>query len=371
MKKLNIVQVIDVFDDARNGAVISTQRFVNRLREEGHSVKVISTGNKEVDKIVLPDFYPPVPFVKNVMQQMKMQFAYPDEKKLTAVIRDCDIVHVQFPFWLSMKCIELAQQFNKPIVSTFHVQAEQIAYNINIKNKWFIGKISRFFTESIYNKSSCVICPSAFAREELKRFGLTTRSEVISNGITAEYFKERNPQTSSHFTILNVGRMASEKRQEMLIDAVSKSKHKNKIKVELVGDGPLYDKLKSLANKKLPNQVEFYYLPKEVVIQKYIDADLYVHCADVEVESMSTMEAMACGLPMLIAETPLSAAKQFALNGKFLFKTIAELTQKIDFLIEHKDFRMQASADYARKAKDYEFEHCFKLLENVYYDLVG
>ncbi|HNF48857.1 MAG TPA: glycosyltransferase [Chitinophagales bacterium] len=370
MNPLNIVQVIDVFDDARNGAVISTQRFTTALRQKGHQVKVISTGKKSQDKIIMPEFYPPVPFVKNVMQKMKTQFAFPDEKKINSVIETCDIVHVQFPFWLSMKCIEIAQQYKKPIVSTFHVQAEQIAYNINIKNKWLIKKINQFFIEQIYNKSDVVICPSIFAQDELKRYGLKTNSVVISNGIMKENFLMSNRnQGSPYFHILTVGRNAVEKRQDMLIEAISKCKNKKQIKLSIIGDGPIREKLTTLANNKLPNQVEFLYVSKDEITRYYQEADLYVHCAGVEVESMSTMEAMAAGLPMIIADAPLSAAKQFALNSDFLFKTTTELTHKIDYYFEHSNELQQAAEKYALQAKKYAFDISVNQLTELYYSL--
>jgi len=371
MNPLNIVQVIDVFDDARNGAVISTQRFTTALRQNGHQVKVISTGKKSQDKIIMPEFYPPVPFVKNVMQKMKSQFAFPDEQKIKTAIEACDIVHVQFPFWLSMKCIEIAQQYNKPIVSTFHVQAEQIAYNINIKNKWLIKKINQFFIEQIYNKSDLVVCPSNFAQNELIKYGLKSKSVVISNGIMQEYFSDPVAKNNHvDLQILTVGRNAVEKRQDMLIDAVSKSKYKKQIRLSIIGDGPQREKLNALASKKLADKVDFLYLPKEEVLLKYKEADLYVHCAAVEVESMSTMEAMASGLPMLIADSPLSAAKQFALNSEFLFKTTAELTQKIDYFFEHKIELQQASKKYALHAKKYAFDISANQLNELYYSLL-
>lgn len=49
-------------------------------------------------------------------------------------------------------------------------------------------------------------------------------------------------------------------------------------------------------------------------------ADLYCHPAEVEIESIACLEAIACGLVPVIADSPKSAAKAFALDDKSLFK---------------------------------------------------
>ncbi len=66
-------------------------------------------------------------------------------------------------------------------------------------------------------------------------------------------------------------------------------------------------------------------------------ADLYVHAATVEVECMTVLEAMGCGLPLLIADSPKSATKQFALDDRSLFpcNDAQKLSEKIDYWVEH------------------------------------
>jgi 1,2-diacylglycerol 3-alpha-glucosyltransferase len=196
-----------------------------------------------------------------------------------------------------------------------------------------------------------VLCPSDFAAKEIKRYGCTTPTVVVSNGVVAAYQDKNLQKNTAFFTILTVGRNAAEKRQNMLIEAVSKSKYKNQIKIQIIGDGPKRNALQTLANAVLPNQVEFNYLPTEQVIDYYNLADLYVHCAAVEVECMTALEAMACGLPILVSDSILSATKQFALNEDFLFSDVEELTQKIDTLYENRNMLYDAKLKYLERVK--------------------
>lgn len=369
-RPLRIAMVLDTYDDARNGAVISTQRFTNLLRANGHEVFVATTGKPQEDKVLLPEFYPPFPFAKNIMQRMKFIFAWPDSNKLNPLIEKVDVVHNHFPFYLGYKAIKIAKKYKKPVVSTFHVQAEQIANNAGIYNPFFIKLIYKLFISTIYSKSDIVICPSEFAAKEIKRYGCKTPTVVISNGVTEDYFDRQLKKDNDVFTILTVGRNATEKRQEMLIQAASQSKNKNSIRIRIIGDGPKRKELTDLADKLLPGQVDFFYLPTEKVIEQYNMADLYVHCASVEVECMTALEAIACGLPALISDSELSAAKQFALDSNFTFSDTNDLANKIDRLIDDRSKLSEAKIKYIEKSKQFAIETSYQKLINTYHSLL-
>jgi len=369
-KPVRIAMVLDTYDDARNGAVISTQRFTRLLRNHGNKVIIVSTGKPEEDKVLLKEFYPPLAFIRNIMQRMKFTFAWPEKSKLENVIDTIDIVHNHFPFYLGYKAIKIANKKKKPVVSTFHVQAEQIANNLGIYNRKIVKLIYKIFIRLIYSKSDIVICPSDFAAQEIKRYGCTTPTVVISNGVIPEYRDLHLEKNEDYFTLLTVGRNAAEKRQDMLINAVAQSKYKDKIRIQIIGDGPKRKYLEDLANKLLPNQVEFNYLPTEKVIEYYNKADLYVHCAAVEVECMTALEAIACGLPALISDSELSAAKQFAINKEFVFSDIKNLADKIDFFYENRDLLADAKTQYLEKSKQYSIERSYQKLIATYQSLM-
>src|SRR5262249_37341282 len=155
-----------------------------------------------------------------------------------------------------------------------------------------------------------------------------------------------------------------EKRQEMIIHAVAASPYKNQIKLIIIGNGPLHDQLQKLSKELLPNPATFLFLPAQEVISYYQNADLYVHAAEVEVECMTALEAMACGLPLLIADAATSATRQFALNEKHLFKNEAELTERINFWFENREELQCASQDYLKLVENFRIEKSVaKLLE--------
>ena len=120
-------------------------------------------------------------------------------------------------------------------------------------------------------------------------------------------------------------------------------------------------------------QSQSFSLPKEKLIKKLQSSDLYVHSATVEIEAIAAIEAIACGLVPVIAESGLSATKQFALNEKSLFadNDDKELAQKIDYWYEHHAERASMSGRYAVFAKKFSLKNSLALAEQMFADEIS
>lgn len=60
---------------------------------------------------------------------------------------------------------------------------------------------------------------------------------MISNGVTSEYHEGSFPRKCpDKFVILNVGRNAAEKWQDLLLCAVAQSRYRDDIKIILIGN---------------------------------------------------------------------------------------------------------------------------------------
>jgi 1,2-diacylglycerol 3-alpha-glucosyltransferase len=365
--------VIDAWDDANNGAVVSTRRFTELLRARGHTVEVLATGVPAPGKIPLKSFVIPTP--GNIMEKMRLPFAWPDRRILEETLRRQDVVHNQFPFWLGIRAIGVAHQAGVPVVSTFHVQAEHLLHNVGIRNQKAVDWVYRFFLRTTYDRSDAVLCPSAFAEAELRRHGLRVPTEVISNGVPPEYRPlppEACERFEGKFTILSVGRLAKEKRHDLLIEAIRQSRHEKEIQLVILGDGPRKAMLEA-QGKVLTHAPIFRWLKPHELIRYYGGADLCVHAADVEVECMSVLEAMSCGLPCVIARSPLSATSQFALSDEFLFETGSreELTARIDRWIEDPAGLARARVAYREAAQRYRVEVSADRLVELYRKVIA
>ena len=87
-------------------------------------------------------------------------------------------------------------------------------------------------------------------------------------------------------------------------------------------------------------------------------AYLNIHCAVVEVEGLSCLEAIREGVVPVIAEGHLAATSQFALDERSIFPELdaRALAEKIDWWIEHPVERLRMGQVYADSARKYDIE---------------
>jgi glycosyltransferase involved in cell wall biosynthesis len=214
-----------------------------------------------------------------------------------------------------------------------------------------------------------VHCPSKFTARELKKHKYKSELHIISNGVSPKFTPKIKNYSNENdtFNILMVGRFAVEKRQDLLIKAVKGCRYSDKIKLTFAGSGPLQSKLEADA-EGLKNKPFFGFLPQEKLLEEIAKANLYVHAADVEIEGISCIEAISCGLVAVISDAEKSAAKQFAVDEKCLFKAgdHEDLKQKIEFFIENPHELEKLSKQCVELAKKYSLSDCVSRAENMF-----
>jgi glycosyltransferase involved in cell wall biosynthesis len=96
-------------------------------------------------------------------------------------------------------------------------------------------------------------------------------------------------------------------------------------------------------------------------------ADLYVHPAEIEIEAISCLEAIACGKVPLISDSPRSATRYFALSENNLFRCndAQDLAQKLDWWLEHPEERAACAQSYLGYAKQFDFDLCMDQMEQM------
>jgi glycosyltransferase involved in cell wall biosynthesis len=301
---------------------------------------------------------------------MRQPFAWPSPELVAPAVRNQDVIHVQFPFYLGARAITLARQAGIPVVSTFHVQAEHILYNIGIRSQPLVNVLYRLFLRTVYNRSDHVTCPSDFAQRELRGHGLTASSSVISNGVPPVFRplpRGAGPDFGDKLVIYSVGRLAREKRHGMIIEAVRRSRYRDRIQLVILGAGPLRGELEA-EGKSLTNPPVFQFLSADDLVKWYSAGHLCVHASEVEVECMSVLEAMACGLPCLIADSDRSATPQFALSSDYLFAAgqLDDLVQKMDRLLDQPEALLAARHASHEAAQGYRIDTSLQKLLGVY-----
>lgn len=365
---MTIAIVIDLIDCLTNGSVMTARRFADGLRAKGHEVILVAVGADGENDCNVKERY--VPVLTEVSAKNQIKFGKFDEGKIRKAFTGADIVHFIFPFKLEKKCKKLADEMGIPTTAAFHVQPENVSFNVHLGwCKPFNSMIYAYLKHTFYGQFERIHCPTAFIAQQLANHGYKGELYVISNGYDPAFVPPKERPHNKKFEIVMTGRLSPEKNQQVIIRAIAKSKYKDNIHLTLLGNGPLKNKLAELA-EKLDADVSFDFLPKEQLIKRLQASDLYVHSATVEIEAIAAIEAIACGLVPVIAESDLSATKQFALNEKSLFKDgdFEQLAERIDYWYEHPDERASMSGRYAVFAKKFSLDNSLSLAEQMFAD---
>lgn len=194
---------------------------------------------------------------------------------------------------------------------------------------------------------------------------------VISNGVEPDFKyrrdAEKSPALAGKIVIMMIGRLSVEKRQDVIIDAVKKSKYADRIQLIFAGQGPLLADLEK-QGADLKNPPIFRFFTKQELIDMLAQTDLYVHAADIEIEAISCIEAFATGVVPVIANSDRSATPQFALDKRSLFAPgdSNDLARTIDYWLDNPEERKRMEPQYAEQGKQYSIEHSIELAEEMF-----
>lgn len=371
-----IVTVIcDVLGKPNNGTTIAALHLIDALKKAGDEVRIVCPDDEregEDSFYVLPRYN--FGIFQPIVDHNGVGLAKPNASTLKEALKDVDEVHIMMPFPAGLKTVKLCHEMGIPVSAGFHVQAENVTahfFNL-IQSKHVNRGVYKWMWKHFYQYVDTIHYPTAFIEGVFeKAIGKRTPGVVISNGVSRDFKKldvKRPPEWENKFLIVMTGRYSKEKNQKLLIKAVSFSKHKKDIQLILAGSGPRLEELKKEAKKRgIDPYFKFYSHPE--LIEALSMADLYVHASRVEIEAISCLEAIACGLTPVINNSPLSATKTFALTPMNLFKedNYKDLANKIDYWIEHPEERTKNQEAYKTYVGQFDFDTCMeKMVEMVH-----
>lgn len=216
-------------------------------------------------------------------------------KKCNKLSKKYDILHVSFPLPLGIPALISKKTHHIPVVITVHGNAD--IYQVS--NLWYP------IIKQILDRVDIVVSVSKDLAEYLKNeVKIQNEIKIIENGIDINKFRPRNEKNDySGFTIISVSRLVERKNIDILIKAVHlANKERYNIKLLIAGTGPEEEKLKRLADKagnciKMVGRIS-----EDEKIELLSKADLFAQLSVREGLSIATLEALACGLPVLVSD---------------------------------------------------------------------
>lgn len=367
-----IAVVCDVLGERNNGTTIAAYNLIESLKKRGHEVRVVCSDEArrgEDGYFVCPkfDFGPLNGYVK----KNGVVPAKADMKVLEEALSGVDLIHVMIPFSLGKASAEYAHKNGIPLTAGFHCQAENITGHLFLKNSRLAGKMAyKAFYRRLYRYCDGIHYPSRFICDVFEDVVGPTPRYIISNGVAKDFrpFRAEKPEElKDKFIVLFTGRYSPEKSHWVLIDAVALSKYKNDIRLIFAGAGPLEEKLRARAAKRGIAEPIMRFFTREEMVKTINMSDLYVHPSEIEIEAIGCLEAIACGKTPLIADSPKSATRAFALHDTNLFKVNdpKDLALKLDYWIEHPEEREKCAADYLGYSARFDYDACMRKMEEM------
>ncbi len=383
---MKVLFVINGFYTKGNGLAGSARRTVKKLIEAGIDVRVLSGANPDPTgpqpEYCLEDFH--IPFFDVLIQKQGYSFSKTDKLIMEAAIAWADIVHMEEPFTLQMEACKIANRLNKPITGTYHLHPENLFASVGLqKSRLFNDTTMRLWKKWVFDKCLILQCPTENVKERLMRWKFKSELRVISNGLVMEELMTKTDEeaakqiSDAKYRIITIGRFSKEKDLKTLLNAMKYSKHAKDIRLIFAGRGPQKEKLEKMANQlvekgvlKYPPIFGFYSLQELQRISCTVD--LYIHCAYIEVEGLSCMEAIQVGIVPIIAKGQYTATSQFALSKQSVFnaRSPIDLAKKIDYWLGHEKRRKEEAKKYIGLGNKYNIEYSIEKLIEMFDDAI-
>jgi len=363
------------YHHVRDGVSLTLNRLVAFLLENGVDVLVfgptIDDPPMEHSGVMVA-----VPSVKAPGRpEYRITTGFPDDAREKLEDFDPDIVHIATPDILGYKALKWARKNSVPVVSSFHTHFTSYLKYYKLGLMEPLGwKYLRWF----YGQCEHVYVPTESMAQELRDQQIDTNLKIWARGIDLEKFNPsyRNPSwrkkvgfSEDDIVVTFVSRLVWEKNLELFADVVQDvQKTEPKLKALVVGDGPAMTGLKQM----MPNAAYLGFLKGEELSSAYANSDIFFFPSDTETFGNVTLEAMASGLPCLVADAVGSKSLVAQNKNGFLGDVNDPETFKkyLKKLVDDSDLRQQMSAESLTRAEDYSWESINNNLLGYYQEIL-
>jgi glycosyltransferase involved in cell wall biosynthesis len=230
-----------------------------------------------------------------------------------------------------------------------------------------------------YKKADRILAGSTYTLNLIKEMFAIPDSKIslfYENGISKDFFVDQKAlQNTSKINLLFVGRLVPYKGADMVIEAISQLEPaiQDKIHVTIVGDGSEKSHLEQMVQAlNLGNIVSLVgWVSQQETREYYRKADIFCFPSIREFGGAVVLEAMACGLPCIVANnggigeyvTEETGFKIDPLSRNYL---TTELTNKIKILVEDEKRRQTMSEKSIERVREFEWGEKAKKIVEIY-----
>lgn len=376
----------DTYPPFINGVSTSINMLENALRKKGHKVFIVTVNPEDMTyKLESNGKVLRIPGIPTGIYDYRLTTLYPI--KAVNIIKEwnLDIIHTHTEFGIGTFARVIGKQFDIPVVHTYHTMYEDYVHYITKgyfdgASKKIVEYLTKFYCDKTINE---LIVPTKKTYDLFKeKYKYDRNVHIIPTGIEIDRFYQEKLDISkkeelrkslnlkdNDLVILFVGRIASEKSVDFLINNHSELLKKNKhCKLLIVGDGPDLENYKKLAKKnKVDDSIIFTGKVPWVDIPLYYNlADIFVTASHTETQGLTVIEAMAASIPVVALDD--ESFRNVVIDGLtgYLFKNKKEYIDKMTDLILNKDKRDNMAKQSRINAETYSSKFFAERVLSVY-----
>ncbi|ELZ03353.1 glycosyltransferase family 4 protein [Natrialba aegyptia] len=303
MRILRVAQ--KVYPDVKGGGPYHVHAMSRDQAAMGHDVTVLTVRYddslphvEERDGYTVVRYDPAVTLLGNDISPGLAQYL--------SAAEDFDVLHAHSHLYFSTNLAALKRFLGDiPLAITNHGLYSQNA------PEWVFDLYLRSIGRWTFNRADVVFCYTDTDKERVREFGVSSRIEVVSNGIDTERFTPNGSESelieSDGPVVLFVGRLVEGKRPTVALEAFAAvAEELPDATLYFCGEGTLKDELVTRSVELgIEDAVTFLgQLPYDEMPTVYRDADLFVLSSRAEGVPRTIMESLSAGVPVVCSELP-------------------------------------------------------------------
>jgi len=377
-RPLRIAVVASSYNYIKDGVALTLNKLVDYLERQGVEVLVFAPVGKVAafehrgTLVSVPSM--PLP------RRPEYRLTFGLMRRASERLRNFkpDIIHIALaPDPLGYSAMRFARRHKIPVVASYHTR-----YETYLKDYWYVAGLRGLmaaYLRRFYAACREVYVPSQSMMDTLLAEGLKNNFRLWPRGVDATLFspvkrsgswRAKHGIGESELVIAHISRLVREKRIDTVLAAHRLLEERGIAhRMLFVGDGPDRAELQ----KQLPQAVFTGFLDGDELATSYASSDIFVFASDTESFGNVTLEAMASGLPCVVADA--TGSRSLVLHGRTGFCArpgiALEFADALTTLAEDSALRRQMGIAARARSLEFSWDGTMARLHGYYQALLA
>lgn len=370
MMELRVAIFTGNYNHIADGVSLTLNRLVRYLEKNDIPVIVFGPTSNNPDIDHAGEFIPVPSVPMPGRPEYRVTVGFPEEVQKRLRSFKPTLIHIATPDLLGFRAMRFAQAHDIQIVASYHTHFTSYLKYYNMDMLEMLGwKYLIWF----YEQCKHVYVPAPSMADELYERGIKNGLRIWSRGVDSALFSpdKRDMQwrrdlniRDSEVVVSFVSRLVWEKDLQTMIDTFKKVVESDfNIRALIVGDGPAKKELEYM----MPDGIFTGFLQGEDLARAYASSDIFFFPSDTETFGSVTLEALASGVPAVVADaTGSKSLVESGVNGLLAPpKKTTEFAKSIIKLAQNSELRKKMSEAARQKALAYSWDTVMeKLVKN-------